>query len=323
MTRRPTKRERVRRKRVYLVLCGTLAAALVLLVLLEQLRSLPAGPGAAEEAVSENHALPEGEPPAPVIKAEQPEAGPPKLPIPSEPAAQPVSKPRPPAIGPPAAKVAIIIDDVGYDGGLDALAVGIPFPLTFSVLPGLENSAASAARLGAAGCEIMLHLPMEPERYPEKNPGPGALFTFMTHEEIRSTIREDILSVPGARGVNNHMGSLFTVREDLLKVVLEELRDKGLFFVDSRTVTGTAAQKVARRLGVPTARRSVFLDNDEDAAAITTQLEQLFRAAIRDRVAIGIGHYRENTLLVLAAEVPKLRQRYPGVELVHASSVVK
>lgn len=316
MTRRPSKKVRTRRRRVYLALCGTLASVLVLLLLLEQFRSSPDLPDVPVETVAESPAVPEEKPSAPQVKPqEKRSSAPPKDPAP------PVAQP--PAAAPPAARVAIIIDDVGYDSDLDALAVGIPFPLTFSVLPGLDSSAASAVRLGAAGCEIMLHLPMEPENYPEKNPGPGALFTFMTHDDIRNTIREDILSVPGASGVNNHMGSLFTLREDLLKVVLEELRGKGLYFVDSRTVTGTAAQKVARRLGVPTARRAVFLDNVEDGAAIAAQLEQLFQVAARDHTAIGIGHYRENTLLVLAAEVPRLRKQYPGVELVHASSVVK
>jgi polysaccharide deacetylase 2 family uncharacterized protein YibQ len=219
--------------------------------------------------------------------------------------------------------VAIIIDDVGYNGELDRGAADLPFPLTFSVLPGLDSSAASAALLRAAGCEIMLHLPMEPERYPEKNPGPGALFTFMTPEEMRQTIRDDILSVPGARGVNNHMGSLFTVREDLLRVVFQELRRHGLFFIDSRTTTATAAQRVARRLGVRTGRRSVFLDNSQNPSAITTQLELLFETASRERSAVGIGHYRETTLKVLATEVPRLCRLHPQVELVFASDVVK
>jgi len=230
--------------------------------------------------------------------------------------------PQPPAPVPPSAQVAIVIDDVGYHDELDALASGIPFPLTFAVLPGLASSAASAARLRSAGGEIMLHLPMEPERYPEKDPGPGALFTFMTHEEIRRTLREDLRLVPGVSGVNNHMGSLFTVREDLLKVVFEELRRHELYFIDSRTTTSTAAQRVARRHGVPSGRRSVFLDNEDDADAIAAQLEQLFRVARDKRKAIGIGHYRETTLLVLASEVPRLRRKYPDVMLVHASHIV-
>jgi len=222
----------------------------------------------------------------------------------------------------PSVKVAIIIDDVGYDDNLDRRAATIPFPLTFSVLPGLDSSAASAARLREAGCEIMLHLPMEPEDYPLNNPGPGALFTFMSPEEIRDTIRQDIRSVPGATGVNNHMGSLFTVREDLLGVVFEELRHHDFFFVDSRTTTATVARTVARRFGVKTGRRSVFLDNSDEPAAIRAQLDQLFRVALRDGAAIGIAHYRGGTLDVLSADVPELLRRHPSVRMVHASDVV-
>jgi len=313
MRRRIPKRERIRRRRVYLALSGVLVAMLVLLVLLEQREP-------ATRAVSPELPVATAEGPADGVPAPEPghraeSTGPVEREAP-----QP--EPAPSLTPPPSAKVAIIIDDVGYHGDLDALASGIPFPLTFAVLPGLDSSATSAVRLRDAGCEVMLHLPMEPECYPEKNPGPGALFTFMTHDEIRSTIRENIRSVPGVRGVNNHMGSLFTVREDLLKVVFEELRRHDLYFVDSRTTSSTAAQRVARRHGVPSGRRSVFLDNEDDPAAITTQLEQLFQAAASKRSAIGIGHYREKTLLVLATEVPKLCERYPQVSLVHASEVV-
>lgn len=295
----------MRRRRVYGTLLGLFAAVLILLVLLEQQPDSP-DPQSAPEPVAVNEAVSESADPVKSAKD-----------IKSAAALEP-----PTAGREPVAKVAIIIDDVGYHGELDQLAVAIPFPLTFSVLPGLDSSAASAVLLRSAGCEIMLHLPMEPEQYPEKNPGPGALFTFMTPDEIRQTIRDDILSVPGARGANNHMGSLFTVREDLLKVVFEELRRHDLFFIDSRTTTATVAQRVARKLGVKTGRRSIFLDNLDDPSAITTQLEQLFEVAARDRSAVGIGHYRETTLRVLTSEVPRLSRLHPGIELVYASDVV-
>lgn len=298
------------RRRVYLVLGSLLAVSLVLLILLEPGETTTS---LLSEPEPESESKPDPEPE--LIALEAPEPPPPEKKPSSE-------KASPPAARSPQPKVAIIIDDVGYHGELDRSAANLPFPLTFSVLPGLDSSAASAALLRAAGSEIMLHLPMEPERYPEKNPGPGALFTFMTPEEIRRTIREDILSVPGARGVNNHMGSLFTVREDLLKVVFQELRRHGLFFIDSRTTTATAAQKVARRLGVRTARRSVFLDNSQDPSAITAQLELLFKVALKERSAVGIGHYRATTLQVLATEVPRLCRLHPQVELVFASDVV-
>jgi len=298
----------VRRKRVYLVLCGILAALLILLLLAGGNGRPVVQTAEDTEAVYGRPAAPTSKPPTAVV-----DPGP----LPDE---QRETDPLLPALQP--ARVAIIIDDVGYDGNLDALAAGIPFPLTFSILPGLDHSAESAVRLYNAGFEIMLHLPMEPDRYPEKNPGPGALYTFMTEEEIVGTLRDDLLSVPDARGVNNHMGSLFTLREDLLEVVFGELRRRGLYFIDSRTVSSSAAYTVARRLGVRSARRSVFLDNVEDEEAITDRLEELFETAARAHSAIGIGHHRETTLLVLAAEIPRLLRQHPDVELVYASHMV-
>src|SRR5258708_22091242 len=58
------------------------------------------------------------------------------------------------------ARLAIIIDDLGYDPASADAVFALPFPLTVSVLPGLPHSADVDAEAKRRGYQVMLHLPM-------------------------------------------------------------------------------------------------------------------------------------------------------------------
>jgi polysaccharide deacetylase 2 family uncharacterized protein YibQ len=115
--------------------------------------------------------------------------------------------------------------------------------------------------------------------------------------------------VPSAIGVNNQMGSLFTANEAAIGVVLEMVRDRGLFFLDSVTASDSVAFQIARRLGVKTGQRQVFLDNVQDVSLIVKQLEKLVVLAEDRGQAIGIGHPHEATLEALVGFRQELSQR--------------
>jgi len=136
------------------------------------------------------------------------------------------------------------------------------------------------------------------------DPGPGALFVAMSPQRIRRVLNQDLAALPGAIGINNHMGSRFTRDPTAMTVVLEAIRAKGLFFIDSLTSPASIGYREARRLGVPTLRRDVFLDNVQDPAAITARLEELVRRARQTGAAVGIAHPKPTTLETLAAFRP-------------------
>ena len=218
------------------------------------------------------------------------------------------------------AKVAIVIDDFGYDGRLARRFLQIDAPLSFSVLPNGTFSKSIARRVSQAGRELMLHLPMEPKGYPEVDPGIGALLTEMTDMELVEALRKNLDSLPYIKGVNNHMGSRFCENEEKLRLVMRELKNRGLFFVDSRTSSRTQAYKVAQEEDVPSAERNVFLDNIQSPQAIRRQLKRLIQLAKLKGEAIGIAHPHEVTLKVLKEDVPKLSSK--GIELVPVSQLV-
>lgn len=217
-------------------------------------------------------------------------------------------------------RVAIVIDDLGYDGRLARRFLEIDAPLSFSVLPHGTFSKSIARRVHEAGRELLLHLPMEPKGYPEVNPGVGALLTGMTDAELVRALRQNLASLPSVKGVNNHMGSKFCEYEQKLRPVMLELKNRGLFFVDSRTTSGTQAYRVAQQLKVPSAERNVFLDNIQSPRAVRGQLKRLIQLSRLKGEAIGIAHPHEVTLEVLKEDIPKLPSR--GVELVPVSQLL-
>lgn len=217
-------------------------------------------------------------------------------------------------------KVAFIIDDLGYETEVAKKIMELEFPIALSILPFLQYSQFIAEEGKKNNKEIMLHLPMEPSNS-SVNPGPGAIKSCMSEEEIRQAVRECILNFPYAIGVNNHMGSKITEDREIMKIILEEIREFNLFFIDSLTSKNSIACEVAQEMGIKTAVRSVFLDNENDMEYIKGQMLEVQETALREGEAIAIGHSRINTYYVLKRLIPELIRA--GIEIVPVSELVK
>jgi len=154
-----------------------------------------------------------------------------------------------------------------------------------------------------------------------ENPGPGALTETMDHRELRQATRNALDAVPGAVGVNNHMGSALSEDPAAMSAVLDVVRRRGLFFLDSRTSAASVAYDLARESGIAAARRNVFLDRDRAPEAIRAELRRPLAIARGGEPAIAIGHPYPETLQVLAEEIALARQK--GYRFVTLSRVVK
>jgi polysaccharide deacetylase 2 family uncharacterized protein YibQ len=232
----------------------------------------------------------------------------------------PSEKTRPPApSGPP--RVAIVIDDLGNELAPAQRIAGWKAPVAGAVLPDLRWSAASADVLTRAGKEVLLHLPMEPEGYPKVRPGPGLVLRSQSDAEIERLLEEDLATVPGAVGVNNHMGSAATADARVMRAVSRVLSRRHLFFLDSRTTDATVAEKTVEEASVRATSRRVFLDDVATEAAIRAQLEELVRRAKLEGDAVAIGHPYPVTLFVLEKDLAGLADK--GVTLVRVSDLVR
>jgi len=217
-------------------------------------------------------------------------------------------------------KVAFIIDDLGYETEVGKKMMELEYPIALSILPFLQYSEFTAEEGKKNNKEIMLHLPMEPNNSCA-NPGPGAIKSYMSEEEIRLAVRKCILDFPYAIGVNNHMGSKITEDRKIMEIVLEEIKGNNLFFIDSITSKNSIAYEVAQEMGIKTAVRSVFLDNENDMEYIKGQMLEVQETALREGEAIAIGHSRINTYYVLKRMIPELIRA--GIEIVPVSELVK
>ncbi len=216
-------------------------------------------------------------------------------------------------------RIAIVIDDMGNTQGSGRAALALPGALTYAFLPHTPYAGHLARQANKLDKEVMLHLPMQ--AMDGRALGPGALHLHMNEAAYRRVLAEDLDSVPHAVGVNNHMGSLLTRHPGAMQWVMSGLRERGLYFIDSRTSLATVAEDIAMENAVPVARRNVFLDSKRSVSAVRYQYRRLLMLARRDGSAIAIGHPYPETLAVLAEELPKLEAS--GILLVPASALTK
>lgn len=219
----------------------------------------------------------------------------------------------------PAPKIALIIDDIGYNRSLAWQFVALNEILTFSILPQVSYSQEFAFELNALGYEVMLHQPMEPYNH-GCDPGPGALFVGDNAQHIEKILQTNIRSIPFAKGVNNHMGSKFTASPNEIGAALKVIRSSGMFFVDSYTSSHSLAHATARRYHMLTAHRNVFLDNVREESAVMSQLAHLQKHAMQYGRAVGIGHPFPVTARAIGRFAKRLKKS--NVSLVPVSEIL-
>jgi polysaccharide deacetylase 2 family uncharacterized protein YibQ len=217
------------------------------------------------------------------------------------------------------ARLAIILDDLGSDRGAAQAIFAMPYPLTLSVLPNHTHSADIAQEASRRGFQVMLHLPMKSlgnERAEADELRPG-----MSAGDVSAFVDNLLQAVPDVAGVNNHQGSQSTADAALMDELMPVLRERKLFYVDSRTTAATVAYDTAQRFGVRSGFRNVpFLDDVADVGAVRKQLQLALRDARKKGDAIAIGHPHPATLQALREVLPEAKAQ--GVRLVFASEVV-
>lgn len=217
-------------------------------------------------------------------------------------------------------RIALVIDDLGIDQARTRRVIALPGPLTMAFLPYGYNLGKLSIAARAAGHELIVHLPMQPQD-DDTDPGPNALLRFLAPNELRERIAWNLSRFQGFVGVNNHMGSGFTRWDDGVTILMQEIKGRGLLFLDSLTSRVSVAGRIASELEVPFAVRDVFLDNEQTAVEIQRQLDKLEEIARKKGYAIGIGHPHDATIETLKAWLPGAKAR--GLSIVPLSAVVR
>lgn len=217
-------------------------------------------------------------------------------------------------------RVAIVIDDWGYNLNNIGLLNSIEAPLTLAILPNLAFSGKIASmEYQRKNRELMLHMPMEPEndslRLEE-----DTILCSMDKDKVVSLVTSALNSVPYVKGVSNHMGSKVTRDKDTVGAVMNYLQSRGMFFLDSVAVSDSICEQVAKDKGLAFSKRDVFLDNIADKKYIATQFDQLIATALEKGSAVGIGHDKSLTLETIKEKTLELKDS--DIEFVLISELV-
>lgn len=208
--------------------------------------------------------------------------------------------------GAQAATVALVIDDLGYNRERARRALALPPPIIAAVLPESPHAGLIARSAARAGIDVLVHLPMQghANRF-----SPGSLHAGLSQRQLRDRLQSALDAVPGAIGVNNHMGSVLTADRGAMRMLMREIRgvSRDLVFLDSRTTADTVAEAMAVETGIGTTSRDVFLDHDRAPAAIERQLHRWLRRAQTRGCALAIGHPHPATLEALERLLPRMR----------------
>lgn len=216
-------------------------------------------------------------------------------------------------------RIAIIIDDLGYERVAGERAIALPGPVACAILPDAPRSAWLARAANAEGKEVMLHLPMQAANH-SGDTEPDSLTIDMSRSDFSTAFENALNAVPHVIGVNNHRGSLLTRHPGSMRWLMEEIREReSLFFLDSYTTHHSVAMQIADEAGVSAVKRDVFLDSEPTPEAVAYQFERLKRIATEQGVAVAIGHPYDVTLTFLEEALPELHSE--GFELVPISSL--
>ncbi len=219
-------------------------------------------------------------------------------------------------------KVAIVLDDFGYNYKNVETVMELKKPVTFSILPHLPYSKTISERAHQEGDEAILHLPLEPqEKEKYVRPEVNTITTAMKQGEVLERLTKALETTPFVNGVSNHQGSKATENAVLMRTIFTELKKRNLFFLDSLVSNKSVCKRIAKETGIRFGRRDVFLDNKEDFEYISRQMQQLIKRAKQNGYAIGIGHDREKTVAALSKLMPEAEKA--GIEFVFLSELIK
>ena len=216
-----------------------------------------------------------------------------------------------------AAKVAIVIDDIGYHQ-LDYKLLELPYELTFAVIPHTTHSNAVAKAAYQKGRDVILHMPMESARRADLSK--NALKVTMNRSQIEQKLQAAFHDVPYAIGMNNHMGSYFTEQAKVMDWTLAYVAKRQLFFLDSKTTARSQADLYAKKHQIPLLSRQVFLDNDRSYKALDKQFKLMIKLAKQNHYAIAIGHPYPETYAYLKKHLADLQAQ--GINLVKLSALL-
>ncbi len=233
--------------------------------------------------------------------------------------ARPSSKAKP-GPGQPA-RIAILISGMGLSEVATTQAIeSLPGPVTLAFGPYGRNLEGWVRRSRDAGHEVMLQIPLEPFDYPDNDPGPHTLLTSLPREENLKRLHWIMSRFTGYTGITNYMGAKFAAAQQSFLPILEEIKSRGLTYLDDGTAARSTAGQIARDLGLDYSVSHVVIDQERNSKEIDIALKKLETIAQEKGFAIGIGSSLPITIGRVSEWVGTLEAK--GIKLIPISAAI-
>jgi polysaccharide deacetylase 2 family uncharacterized protein YibQ len=219
-------------------------------------------------------------------------------------------------------RIALLINGMGLSDGVTAEAIkGLPAPVSVAYGAYGRNLQDWVTKTRAAGHEVLLQIPLEPQDYPANDPGPHTLLTSLPPEENMKRLQWLMSRFTGYVGVTNQMGAKFETTQDAFLPVLEEVKARGLLFVDDGTTQNSAGGQIAGTIGLDYAAADVDIDAVPSPDSISKALAHLEALAKERGSAIGVASAKSATIKQLAQWAGQLQGK--GFVLIPVSAAVR
>jgi len=218
--------------------------------------------------------------------------------------------------GPP--RVAVLVGGLGVPGAPDGDVIkGLPPPVSIAYGAYGRSLQEWVTKARAEGHEVLLEIPLEPKDYPAEDPGPHVLLTTLPTDENIKRLQWLMSRYTGYAGVTNQMGAKFEVTQASLRPVLEEVKRRGLLYLDDGSVEDSVAGQVAKEIGLDYSVAQVQLD----AAQMSKDLAALEAAAKAQGAAIGVASAEPATVKKITEWAGSLKAK--GLVLVPVSAAMR
>ena len=186
--------------------------------------------------------------------------------------------------------VALMIVGLGFSRAATIAAIRkLPAEVSLVFEPYAPDLEDWLLRARLAGHEVFVSLPMESGKFPNEDPGPLALTTTVQVAENIKRLRSILGSFGGYVGVVSTMGSKFSVADGQLKPVLQEIKSRGLMFVDATRGTKSSAPTLAAEISLPVVKNNVLLDEPPASGTIQRNLRSLESFVSKNATGIAMA----------------------------------
>ena len=187
-------------------------------------------------------------------------------------------------------KIALIVSELGLmPKNTERAIVELPGAITLAFSPYGTDIKSWMKKAHALNHELLMQLPMEPLFYPNSDPGPWAILAAKPWEENSKHLTMVAESGESYVGFLAYMGGKYLSIDGAMRPLLEDVKKRGLIFVDNGSTPGSIAGKIAADLKSPFATAAINIDSDPAKKIIAERLQELESQAKSNGYAIGLA----------------------------------